>query len=297
MSLWRRAEEALGTPGLLDALSALEGHALTSLLLELAWRRAARRTPAEILRQSLEDPFARSCDLDQRRVLALDAAVAAALPPAWEVVELSPVVPLGTVSRLAVAHQNKVLATSRNLEVLADPTNALALEVAARRARGAGTVRLCTTSRVLRTPRVEKKGFTQHFRLWAFVSGGRDPGGRSFEREALREHVALHHAVMAALRAQGLAIPEPRLTISVAEGHQPWVEEAARELPGARLAPLSGSYYQGARINLSLPMGEGELPVSDGGLTDWLATLRSDRKERLFISAIGTELLARLFGG
>ncbi len=38
-----------------------------------------------------------------------------------------------------------------------------------------------------------------------------------------------------------------------------------------------------------------ELPLGDGGLTDWLAKLVSSRKERYFVGAIGTELLATLF--
>ena len=137
----------------------------------------------------------------------MDASVAAALPAAFQAVELSPLCPLGTVSQLAVAHQNKVLATTRQTEVLADP--------------------------------------------------------------------AVAH-------------------VSIGEGHRSWAEAA---LPGATVGPLEGSYYRGVRLNLSLPVSTGVLPVCDGGLVDWLAKLRSDRKERLFISAIGTELLLRLFSG
>lgn len=294
---WQNAEQAAGLPGVVDALGGLDGSALGSLLLEVASRQAARRSPAELLRQSSSDPFTAPSDLDQRRLLALDAAVAAALPPAFQAVELSPLAPLGTVSRLAVAHQNKVLATTRQTEVLADPTNAMALLVAARRARGEAVVRLCTTSRVVRTPRVAKAGFTQHFRLWAFVTGGKDTGGRSFERDALLEHAALHQTVLATLRDQGLPVPEATVHVAADEASRAWVGPALDRLPGARLGPLEGSYYQGARLNLSLPLGEGAVPVSDGGLVDWVAKLRSDRKERLFISAIGTELLLRLFPG
>ena len=292
-SPWRRAESAAGHPGLTDALGGLEGSALASLLLEVAARQAARRNPAEILRQAATDPFTAPCDLDQRRLLALDAAVAAALPAAFDAVELSPLCPLGTVSQLAVAHQNKVLATSRQTEVLADPTNAMALLVAARRAKGQAVVRLCTTARVVRTPRVEKAGFTQHFRLWAFVTGGRDTGGRAFEQSALREHLGLHQTVLQTLRAAGLPIPEATAQVAAGEGHQGWV--AAAIGADAPIGALQGSYYQGVRMNLLLPLGDQRLPISDGGLVDWVAKLRSDRKERLFISAIGTELLVRLY--
>jgi hypothetical protein len=36
-----------------------------------------------------------------------------------------------------------------------------------------------------------------------------------------------------------------------------------------------------------------EHSVADGGTTDWTQRLLSDRKERLLVSAIGTEMLAR----
>lgn len=289
---WQRAEREADLSGAVDALAGLEGSALSSLLLEVMARRAAARSPAQILRQAASDPFTRPADLDQRWLLRLDAAFAEALPPRFEAVELAPVVPLGTVSALAVAHQNKVLATTRQTEVLADPTNALALLVAERRARGEAVVRLCTSARVLRTPKVNVPGFTQHFRLWAFVTGGRDTGGRAFEREALLEHVGLHNTVLEALRRQGLGVPQPVVQLAVGEGHHAWMDGL---LPDARLSSLQGNYYQLVRLNLALPVGDRLRPVSDGGFVDWLAQLRSDRKERLFISAIGTELLLRLY--
>lgn len=291
------AEQEAGIPGLVEALSSLDGSALGSLLLEVSARQAARRSPATILRQASQDPFARPTDLDLRRTLALDAAIAEALPPRFDAVELSPLCPLGTVSQLAVAHQNKVLASTRPLEVLADPTNAMALIAASRRARGEAVVRLATTARIVRTPRVEKAGFTQHFRLWAFVTAGRDPGGRQLEAQALREHMALHETLLDVLRARGLPIPEPRWTVRAAPDHQGWVDTALADRAHVVRLPMEGTYYQGVRINLSLKLGEQELPVTDGGLVDWAAKLRSDRKERLFISAVGTELLQRLFAG
>ena len=37
------------------------------------------------------------------------------------------------------------------------------------------------------------------------------------------------------------------------------------------------------------------MPLADGGLTDWTQKLLSDRKERMFISGVGAELLCKLF--
>ena len=39
----------------------------------------------------------------------------------------------------------------------------------------------------------------------------------------------------------------------------------------------------------------GLLPLIDGGMVDWVARLRSDRKEKCLVGAVGTELLVRLW--
>jgi hypothetical protein len=52
-----------------------------------------------------------------------------------EVVLLAPLVLLGAHSALGPVSQNNVVSTVRACEVAADPTNALALEAASRRAR------------------------------------------------------------------------------------------------------------------------------------------------------------------
>jgi len=45
-------------------------------------------------------------------------------------------------------------------------------------------------------------------------------------------------------------------------------------------------------LEILIPTPQGEaLPIADGGLTDWTQRFLSSRKERLFVSAIGIELL------
>ena len=52
---------------------------------------------------------------------------------------------------------------------------------------------------------------------------------------------------------------------------------------------MKSSYYQ----HVAFKVWFDELPLGDGGLTDWTARLRNDRRERLVTSAIGTEMLIK----
>ena len=56
----------------------------------------------------------------------------------FEVEELSPVCPLGTVSTLAPISQDSLVVATRGYEVVADSTAVLALECAVRRLRPPG---------------------------------------------------------------------------------------------------------------------------------------------------------------
>ena len=54
------------------------------------------------------------------------------------------------------------------------------------------------------------------------------------------------------------------------------------------------SYYQGLAYKLEVRTASGAiLALGDGGFVDWGAKLRQDRKERLLISAVGTEGLVK----
>jgi hypothetical protein len=69
------------------------------------------------------------------------------------------------------------------------------------------------------------------------------------------------------------------------------------EFPRATLGLASerrraAGYYDGLMLELLV----GEHSLADGGTTDWTQRLLSDRKERLLVSGIGTEMLARFLG-
>lgn len=286
---------ALDLDDVLDLLAdRLSGSELTTLLLEASRRRAARATPAEVMRRYRADRFVAAAALSARELRRAEDRLIAALPPSAELVALAPLVPLGTHSAVATVDPRKVVATVRGTEVAADPTNALALEAAVRRGRllaasphDATPVSLAAGQPVVRAQYYGADArFSAHFHLFGLVTSGRDVGGRGLERAALLEH----------FRFAANALPagaEIRVTV-LDEPYRDVLEFVREELTSAQVTivedPTRSSgrgYYTGLCFKVHTEAGE----VGDGGFTDWTASLLGNRKERLLISGYGVDRL------
>jgi hypothetical protein len=295
-----------GVSDLVDVLSArLSGSDLTTLLLEVMRRRATDVPPPSLLQQYERDRFVRPALLPPTAFYAAFGHAVKALPTGVEMVELAPVVPLGTHAALGTVSQNKVVSTIRGTEVAADVTNALALEAAVRRkallaaaARSAVPVRLGAAQRVVRAQRFDGPVQFAHFTLFGLVTAGRDTGNRQFEIDAFREHCRFH---VEAVLAAGAEAVEVRLSaldrgfMAVADA----VREALGDLRGATVVDdpdrRSGrNYYTGFCFKVYVQDGDVWIDLADGGLVDWTQKLLQNRKERLVISGLGMERLAVL---
>ena len=292
-----RVLATVGGPGVLDQLAELSGSDFTSLMLEVARRRAARETPATVVRRYRTDRFVRPASSSFRQLRRAEDLLTANLPPDYELLTLSPVVPLGTHSVLGTVSQDKVVTAMRACEVAADPTNALALEAAVRRlAEPAGIVRLAAVQRAVRAQQTTP-GYLPHFGLLGMATAGRDPGGRRFEREAVAEHVSV---LAAGLADAGLAPVQLALTPLSAAG-----EAVAAAVAGELAGPLieviadpqrqSGrGYYRDLCFKINVRSAGRWQEVGDGGFTDWTALLTASGKERLLISGLGIDRLAAM---
>ena len=166
-----------GVPDLLEALTErLAPRDLATLLLHVMEARAAKTGPAEALAAFAQRPPARPSAQDARTLRALDARAFEAAT-GLEALALSPMCPLGTSHAFGAVHQNNVLSAVRGLELLADPTNVLALLCAERRRdarrRAASIERLCASERVARLVPTRTPGFVPHFQLFALATAGR----------------------------------------------------------------------------------------------------------------------------
>ncbi|MGH3485017.1 MAG: hypothetical protein ACRDPQ_17500, partial [Nocardioidaceae bacterium] len=231
-----RILRAAGSPDLLEALSErLTPTDLQTLLLEVYRRRAADISPRDLLARYEGNRFVSPSAADPLDLARLDVTIHERLA-AHDVtgVVLSPVSPLGTNSAIATVDQNKVLTTIRNTEVVADPTNVLALECAVRRRellradpRSADPVRLGATHRVTRAQVFEGPATMAHFALLALCSASRDEGSLSFETTALVEQIEVHLDVLDRAVDVGCEVVDVRVSVTdLTEGrHRPALQE------------------------------------------------------------------------
>jgi hypothetical protein len=322
-----RVLPAIGGSEVVERLVGLSGSDFTTVMLEIARRRAAGQTPATVLRRYRTDRFVQPASTPWLRLRRVEDLLGECIPAAFEVLTLAPLAPLGTHSALGPVSQDKVVTAMRACETAADPTNALALEAAARRiaSRDAPVriadrdapvriadrdapvriasldvpVRLAGFQRVVRAQQTARAGYLAHFSLLGLVTAGRDAGGHRFEREAVAEQV---RAVAAGLAAAGLAPVQLALTPLTPAGEA--IADAVGTLLAADPVPVrvvvdnsreaGRGYYRELCFKINVRAGPEWTEVGDGGFTDWAAQLTASKKERLLISGVGIDRVAAL---
>jgi hypothetical protein len=290
-----RVAREIGGTELVDRLAALSGSDFATVMLEVVRRRAARETPATVLRRYQHDRFVRPGGAPWRAARRAEDVLLGCLPAGTEVVPLAPLVPLGTHSALATVSQHKVVTAIRACEVAADPTNGLALEAAVRRAaEPRELVRLAAIQRVVRAQRFPA-GWSAHFGLFATVTAGRDQGSRLFEQAAVAEQLRF---AVAALCAAGVPRVQVALTPLSDDGER---IAAALALESADVVAdhdrVGGrGYYRDLCFKVNALVDGTPTEIGDGGFTDWTARLLANAKERLLIAGYGLDRLAAFIG-
>jgi hypothetical protein len=261
------------------------------------------------LDQYSKNRFVRPARGDLDRLLSFDQRALGLLPPDYQPIELSPVAPLGSHSIPAAVDQNKVVATSRNTEVVADPCNVMALESAVRRRgllrkdpKSADRVKLCSSHRVLRAQHFDAPDAFAHFRLLALTTAGRDTGSHEFEFETLHEQLDYYLRLLTTIAETRNDDVRLRILVTdLTDGKlTPFIQECVidrtlADHSGAeiRFDPVRQSgrgYYKTLCFKIHC-VGGGREPqeIGDGGFTDWTQKLLSDRKERFLIGCLAGE--------
>lgn len=303
-----------GNPEILKVLS--EGISLTdlqSLLLEVYHRRVTRLTAADVLRQYRQNRFVQPVAVSFKNLLELDLLALSLLPDDFEVLELSPLAPLGANSVFARVNQKNIVTTIRNTEVCADSTNVLALECAARRKRilseDSGSIRpvkLFTSQRLVRGQFFREGDSFAHFRILGLCSAGRDQGSFRFESESLQQQVEFCLKFFHEALKRGYRISDIRVVFTALDAIRiPVLENLMSDLVSLFPAIFfqlkteqagKKGYYQSARFQIFVSdLQRQEVLIVDGGFTDWTARLLNNRKERLLIGGMGTERLVFCF--
>ena len=304
-----------GVPNLIEILSEqLSPGELQSLLLRVFEIQATRNEPAQLLNSYQKNRFVKPSSLSVTQILNFDQ-LAFQIASAFEAVQLSPLSPLGVCSALGTVHQNKVVSALRNTEVLADSTNALALEAALQRKmllkdnpKSSQSVKLCTSHRLVRGQALANPSHTAHFQIFSLVSAGRDQGNFQFELDQLYEHLSFYLNLLHSIGPLDLLAKEIKLGITILDSRlkpesiQSVLFDKLKDSYPNALFYINDSrqrgrgYYQTFCFNLDAT-GQGgfEINLADGGMTDWTQQLLQNKKERLLISGIGSELLLKLF--
>jgi hypothetical protein len=291
--------EGLGADAFEQLASGLAGSELASVLLEVMRRRAETRTPAEVLAQYQRDAFCRPAAIDLRVSLEIDRQLLAAAD-GFEAIELPPVAPLAACSSVARTSQNRVLSALRSTEIVADPTNVLALECALRLRAGATAVHLATSQRVIRAQPVPKlPGYGSHFRIFVLASGGIEARDHAFTAAALERHIRTMLAALDRLEADGYAFGTRRVDLLATPARAAIADRIAASLGGVAVhrKQLDHPYYSaGLRYMLRVTAPDGtELPLIDGGAFDWLAQLSANRRAVYVATGAGAQLIAFRF--
>jgi hypothetical protein len=286
---------------------------LQSLLLEVYRQRVADSSPRQLAKQFKENRFVQPSSIDPRLFLKLDE-LAFFLSSDYEAIELSPLSPLGCNAIIAPVDQNNAISTIRNTEVCSDSTNMLALIAAQRRAgmlrknaKSSETVKLSASHRVVRGQLFQGEASVPHFRLFSFVTAGRDTGSFSFQTKALAEHIEFYLQYLQALTKFDICLRNIIVNITDFSG----TKEALLE--SDVLVPLMGK-YENIKIQFDPDREQGNgyyeivgfqifaqhkdesnLLLIDGGFTNWTQQVLNNNKERLLISGMGVERICMCF--
>jgi len=297
-----RIEQKLDTPSLVDKLSnELSSSDFNSLLTETFARRAERITPDELLRRYTQNVYAQpaACDAVSYRRLELDMLLAAQERGIDSLI-LSPASLFGCCSALGLVSQNRVISATRNLEILSDATNMLALYIAAGIKDGSlshanDPIHLCSSHRHIRYQAELGESMLPHFGIFTLVSAGRSRSSYAFEVEAFLFHLRFYSDYWQQKHMSPLSLSlNRRQGYKDSEGFFERIVEAVKKnLPDMEVfideRENSTAYYKGLQATLSAAINGSRAEVGDIGFTDWTQQLLNNPGERLLISAMALD--------
>ena len=296
----------LGDAQLLDKLLALPKSDLNSLLLELFQAQASATAPAEVLKAHEKNRFSAPSELDPVAYHALEAEfLAAAQKAGITPVLLSPSAPFASCSAFGCVHQNNVVSAVRGTETLSDPTNMLAIILAARLKRkeidNQSPLHCCTTARIVRAQVFPNtKRHFAHFGIFGIVSSGKDGGSYLCEKSLLSKHLMYFKELLDnKFDAQLSIVLRKRSGYPDGDGFFDHMKQLVKqEFPDVPLSidleSEENSYYKGVNFNLCMEKEDEKIIIGDGGFVDWMQQMTGNKKERCLISGIGLDRLLLL---
>lgn len=307
-----RIQTLLGCPDLLE--SVVENCKLSDLqsfLLEVYRRKTEKLNAKQVLEQYSHNRFVKPAKVEIKQMMAFDFLAFSLLSYNFEILELSPLAPLGSCSAVAPIDQNNILSTIRNTEVCSDPTNVLALESSLRRQQlhdKTSRIRLCTSQKAVRCQDFKIPHCFACFRLFCLTSAGKDEGSFKFELEELYEHLSYFAKLFKKTEELNLEVKDLTIFITVLdEGRKDAlknrvIDKLNKQYPAVKVqfdqTRTSGlNYYKDVCFHIFGRTSSGEdIMLVDGGFTNWTQLFLNNGKERFLISGFGSERFLACFG-
>ena len=294
----------MGYTNLFEELSEkIPASELNTLLLELFRTRAKKVKPVELLRQFEKNRFASPSEVDTINFKEFELrCLKLAKNKGFVPITLSPLAPFGTCSVVAFVDQNNIVTALRGTEVVSDATNVFALLMAKelKKTKDNEPLKYAATHRHVRSQALSNPAFTAHFGIFCLATGGVDTGSFSFELDQLLDHVAIHFAVY----SNEFDLSKERLLLKIFlkeknEIFQQKLKDRMKNMNDSMVIQIErqvdpGDYYKLVQFKFFLVRNGQEINLSDGGFVDWTQKLIPNKKHRLIISGVGTELIHKM---
>jgi hypothetical protein len=302
-TMLNRVLTKIGDDDLLDKLAGLQPSDVQSLLLKVFGRLSGKISSSGLMQDYRQNRFVKPAGLDTLSYLKLEVELLTlAEQKGFQPVLLSPAGLFGSCSAMAAVSQNKVLSALRGTEILADPTNMLALHVAdmllSREWSNADEgIHLCAASRVARAQGIAKPGLFAHFGIYGMVSSGRDSGSYRCENNMLEKHIAFYDDFFRQYLNEQISVILRRRkgytdSLGFIERTGDHIQKAFPHIPlEVDITETDNAYYLGLNFKLMLNMNGQSMEIGDGGFVPWTQKLLNNKKERLLISAFGLDRL------
>ena len=298
----RRIEQELGLSDLTNKLAKeLSSSDFSSLLTEIHSLKAENIPPNEMLKLYAQNHYVKPavCNAAQYRRIEADMLCAAEDKGIQSII-LSPASLFACCSTFGAVSQNKVISATRNLEILSDATNMLALYVAAGIKNGTLShdekpIHLCTTHRHIRYYAKLSSQLLPHFGIFTMVSAGKSRSSYNFEIESLLFHLHFYLDYWQKKYGSTLSVSfNRRVGYKDSEGFFTNVVEAVKSAFSNIEILINEEenntiYYKGLQATINASVEGNTFEIGDIGFTDWTQKLLNNKSERLLISAMSLD--------
>jgi hypothetical protein len=300
----RKIEQKLSAPGIVEKIvDGLSNSELNSFYLELFRKQSEKTKPADLLKQFKQSRFSSPAKIDLLDYKEYEIEwLKKARDNGFQLIQLSPLAPLGTCSAVGFVNQNNVVSASRSTEVVSDATNVLALCVADdfNSDKSKRIIKYCTTHRHTRAQSFDNPSFSAHFGAFCMVTGGLDSGSYSFELEQLEEHFQFYFNICSKEFPDSLVVKIYFKNAS--EDFKTKLVERLKDYSDKLKirednADNTNDYYQTVRLKTFVKYKGNEIDLFDMGFVDWTQKLLNNKKHRLLISGCGLELAYKIKSG